>query len=58
MKAGEKFLRWHAKVPRRCWRKLDAHKAEQIKARFEKTAKSYPYPGDVQAEREPDGHCP
>ncbi len=30
----------------------DAHKAEQIKARFEKTAKSYPYPGDVQAERE------
>lgn len=30
----------------------DAHKAEQINARFEKTAKSYPYPGDVQAERE------
>lgn len=30
----------------------DTAKAEKIKAQFEKCAKTYPYPGDVQAERE------
>lgn len=30
----------------------DAAKAEQIKAQFEKMAKTYPYPSDIQGERE------
>lgn len=32
--------------------KKDAQKAEQIKARFEKQALSYPYPSDIESERE------
>ena len=30
----------------------DAQKAEKIQMQFEKMAKKYPYPGDVQSERE------
>lgn len=30
----------------------DTAKAEHIKAKFEKCAKTYPYPNDIQSERE------